>query len=385
MTQNSPYTLAFLFVLASAQVLGSPNDSIPPAKHPIRPADIYRLPLISDPQISPDGKWVSYTLTTIDSLKDSRNSDLWMVSWDGTQDIQLTSSPDGESSGRWSPDGKWLTFLSSRQDSKGAQVWLMDRRGGEGKRLTEIKGGVDDYAWSPDAKRLLLTITDDTPEDTGKIKTTKPYVIDRYQYKQDVEGYRYKKIHTHLYFFDIATKKLDTLTRGGDYDEEGAVWSPDGSQIAFVSNRTPDPDKNENSDIYVIEAKPGATMRQLTTWKGTDNSPRWSPDGSQIAYTRSVSEEDYHMYDEPVLCVIPSAGGQPKLLSRDLDRPVFNPRWSKDGRTIWALVEDNMHQSISAFPIAGGKPEALRLLEDGVITNVVDLSKKRCFHGWGEC
>ena len=352
---------------ASPQAAPQPASQ-QPAKRPIRPADIYRLPSLADPQISPDGKWVSYSVTTIDSLKDSRNSDIWMISWDGSQDIQLTSSPDGESRARWSPDGKWLSFLSSRQEGKGAQVWLMDRRGGEGKRLTEIKGGVDDYAWSPDARKLLLTITDPDPEDTGKVKTTKPYVIDRYQYKQDVDGYRYKKIHTHLYFFDVATKKLDTLTRGGDYDEEGAVWSPDGSQIAFVSNRTPDPDKNENSDIYVIEAKPGAAMRQLTTWKGTDNSPRWSPDGSRIAYTRSVSDEDYHMYDEPVLCVIPAAGGQPTLLSKDLDRPVFNPRWGKDGKTIWALVEDNMQQSVRVFSVSGGKPETLTPLEGGVCT-----------------
>jgi dipeptidyl aminopeptidase/acylaminoacyl peptidase len=355
MIKNSPFTLVALLLLVSAQVSGSATDSIPSVKRPIRPADIYRLPTINDPQISPDGKWVSYTLTTIDSLKDSRNSDLWMVSWDGTQDIQLTSSPDGESRGRWSPDGKWLSFLSSRQEGKGAQVWLMDRRGGEGKRLTEIKGGVDDYAWSPDSKRLLLTITDDDPEDTGKIKTTKPYVIDRYQYKQDVEGYRYKKIHTHLYLFDVAAKKLDTLTRGGDYDEEGAVWSPNGAAVAFVSNRSVDPDKNENSDIYVIDAKPGALMRQLTTWKGSDNSPRWSPDGSQIAYTRSVSDEDYHMYDEPVLCVIPAAGGQPKLLSKNLDRPVFNPRWTPDGRTLLALVTDNREQYLAAFSATDGK------------------------------
>src|ERR1700760_674096 len=130
-----------------------------PAKRPIRPADLYRLPAVSDPQLSPDGKWVSYTLSAIDSLKDSRNADIWMVSWDGSQDIQLTNSPDGESRARWSPDGKWLSFVSSRasvgSEVKGSQVWLMDRRGGEAKRLTEVKGGVNDYAWSPDAKKLL--------------------------------------------------------------------------------------------------------------------------------------------------------------------------------------------------------------------------------------
>jgi dipeptidyl aminopeptidase/acylaminoacyl peptidase len=327
------------------------------ARRPLRPADIYRLPVLSDPQVSPDDKWVSYTMTTIDSLKDSRNSDVWMVSLDGSQDIQLTSSPDGESRARWSPDGKWLSFLSSRQEGKGAQVWLMDRRGGEGKRLTEIKGGVDDYAWSPDSRHLLLTLTDPEPEDTSKIKTTKPYVIDRYQYKADVEGYRYNKIHTHLYLFDVVSHHLDTLTRG-DRDEESAVWSPDGSRIAFVSNRTADPDQNENSDIYVIDASPGASasMRQLTTWKGSDGSPRWSPDGSMIAYTRSVSEEDYHMYDEPVLCVVPSAGGEPRLLSRALDRPVFAPRWAPDGRAILVTVADDRDEYILGFSPKGGDP-----------------------------
>ena len=336
----------------SAQSATTPTAA--PVPRPLRPADLYRLPSISDPQPSPDGKWVSYTMTTIDSLKDSRNSDIWMISMDGTQDIQLTSSPDGESRARWSPDGHYLSFLSSRQESKGSQVWLMDRRGGEGKRLTEIKGGVDDYAWSPDSRQLLLTLTDPDPEDTGKIKTTKPYVIDRYQYKQDVEGYRYKKVHTHLYIFDIATKKLDTLTKGS-FDEGSAVWSPDGLAIAFVSNRTDDPDKNENSDIYVIAAKPGATMRQLTDWKGSDNSPRWSPDGKWIAYTRSVSDEAYHMYDEPILCVISSAGGTPRLLTQSLDRPVFTPRWSKDGKTIIALVEDDRRQYLASFSVTDGK------------------------------
>ena len=333
-----------------------------PGKRPIRPADIYRLSTVSDPQLSPDGKWVSYTLSTIDSLRDSRNTDIWMVRWDGSQDIQLTSGPEGESRARWSPDGKWLSFLSSRAaagtEVKGAQVWLMDRRGGEGKRLTELKGGISDYAWSPDSKKLLLTRTDPDPEDSSKIKTTKPYVLDRYQYKEDVEGYRYKKTHTHLYLFDIDSRKLDTLTRG-NYDEGSAVWSPDGSAIAFVSNRTADPDQNENSDIYVIEARPGATMRQLTEWKGSDNGPRWSPDGKWIAYTRSLSDENYHMYDEPVLCVIPAAGGAPRLLSQALDRPVTSPRWAKDGGSISALVADDREQYVALFSVADGKMSKL--------------------------
>jgi dipeptidyl aminopeptidase/acylaminoacyl peptidase len=276
-----------------------------------------------------------------------------MISWDGSQDIQLTFTPDGESSPRWSPDGKWLSFLSSRQDSKGGQVWLMDRRGGEGKRLTDIKGGVDDYSWSPDGKKLLLTLTDQEAEDTGKVKTTKPFVIDRYHYKEDVEGYRWKKLYTHLYLVDIDTKKMDTLTRG-NHNEGSAVWSPDGSKIALVSNRTEDPDRNENTDIFVIEAKAGANLQQLTYWKGSDEAPRWSPDGKWIAYTRSTYDADYIMYDQPILCVIAAEGGEPKLLSKALDRPVGAPRWSKDGSAIFALVTDDRQRYIASFSPADG-------------------------------
>jgi dipeptidyl aminopeptidase/acylaminoacyl peptidase len=325
-----------------------------PAKRMMRPSDIYRLPAIADAQVSPDGHWVAYTLATIDSAKDKRNTDIWMISWDGSQDIQLTYSTDAEIKPRWSPDGKYLSFLSSREELKGNQVWLMDRRGGEGKKGTDLKGGVSDYAWSPDARKLLLTVTDPEPEDTSKAKTTKPYVIDRYQYKEDIEGYRYKKLYTHLYLFDIGTKKLDTLTKG-NYNEGSATWSPDGSRIAFVSNRTADPDKNENSDIYIIDAKPGAVMKPLTTWAGTDKAPQWSPDGKWIAYTRSTSDADYLMYDQPILCIVSAAGGEPKLLTQALDRPVSNPRWSKDGTAIAALVEDDRQQYVASFSAANGK------------------------------
>jgi dipeptidyl aminopeptidase/acylaminoacyl peptidase len=302
-----------------------------------------------------------------------------MVAISGGDALPLTAEGVSSSHARWSPDGRYISFLSSRQAPerganeflpvegtkfKGSQIWLMDRRGGEGKRLTGTKGGVDDYAWSPDSKKILLTLTDPDPEDSSKIKTTKPYVIDRYQYKQDVQGYRYKKVHTHLYLFDLGTKKLDTLTKGG-FDEGSAVWSPDGSAIAFVSNRTEDPDKNENSDIYIIQAQPGATMRQLTNWKGTDNNPRWSPDGQTIAYTRSVSDEVYHMYDEPVLCVIPAAGGTPKLLTRALDRPIFSPRWTKDGKSIVALVENDRRQYVASFPTDNSTASTMTMITNG--------------------
>ena len=264
-------TIICLLCIACLQIVTAQTT----AKRKMKPADIYRLQTLGDPQVSPEGNWIAYTLTSIDSVANKRNTDLWMVSWDGKQNIQLTSSPDGESQPRWSPDGKYLSFVSSRQGTTSAQIWLMNRLGGEGKQLTSLKHDLVDYSWSPDGKKLLLTIK--TPADTSKPKTPKPIVVNRYQYKRDVEGYITQRQPIHLYLFDIETKKLDTLTSGA-FDEGGAVFSPDGKQIAFVSNHTDDPDRNINADIFVMDAQPNAPAKKITTWSGTDQSPVWSPD-----------------------------------------------------------------------------------------------------------
>lgn len=320
------------------------------SKRKILPSDVYRLQNLSDAQVSPEGGWIAYVLSSVDSTKDKRNSDVWMVSWDGQSNIQLTNSPDGESSPRWSPDGKYISFLSSRQSKKN-QVWIMDRRGGEARKLTDLKHDLSDYKWSPDSKKILLALQD--APDTSKTKTKKPYVLDRYQFKQDIEGYLVKQ-YTHLYLFDVESKKLDTLTKG-NHSEGSAVWSPDGMTIAFVSNRTPDPDKNENTDIFIMAAKKGASEKQLTTWTGSDTNPKWSPDGKQIAYTRSTSSENFIMYDQSIVAVINKDGGEPKLLTKSIDRPVNNHTWSKDGQSIAALVTDDRQRYVAEFNLASGK------------------------------
>ncbi len=333
----------------------------PVSKRPLQPSDVYRLQSIGSPQVSPDGHWVAYALTSVDSAKDKRNTDLWMVSWDGSQSVQLTNSPDGESSPLWSPDGKYLSFLSSRQGAKSTQVWLLDRRGGEAVKLTDVKAGVSDYSWAPDGKKLALIIRDPDPEEkpADSPGTAKPMVINKYQFKRDGAGYiTATDRYSHIYLFDLNSKKLDTLTRG-NFNHSDPVWSPDGKSIAFVSNRTPNPDRNSNTDIFVVEAKPGAQPRQITTWKGEDDSPQWSPDGTRIAYLRSSSDADWMMYDQSILAVVSAEGGEPKLLSATLDRPVSTPRWSKDSKSIAALVSDDRQRYVGLFPAAGGSMSKL--------------------------
>ena len=343
--------------LAPCMAAGQPTAV---TKRPISPSDVYRLQTIGGLQVSPDGEWIVYVLTTTDSSKDKRNSDIWMISRDGKQNVQLTNSPDAEGQPRFSPDGRCISFVAKRGEDKASQVYLLDRRGGEAIKAADVEGALGDYRWSPDGNKLLLVVKDQDFSDTAKTKTRSPYVIDRFHFKQDNEGYLDRRA-THLYLFTLADKKVDTLTTG-KYDEVQPAFSPDGLQIAFVSNRTEDPDKNDNSDIYVMEVKPGAPMKRLTDWPGSDASPVWSPDGQQIAYLQTSSNENFTMYGQNYLAVIPRDGGAPNLLSKPLDRPVNSPRWSGDGKKICFIAKDDRQSLVASFDVATGQ---LTRLVDG--------------------
>jgi dipeptidyl aminopeptidase/acylaminoacyl peptidase len=277
-----------------------------------------------------------------------------MAATDGGAVVQLTHSKEDESNPKWSPDNKSLAFISGREEAKEkSQLWIMDRRGGEARQLTKLKVSISDFAWSPDSKRIVLVIRDqEIRPDSLKDRPAKPIVIDRYHFKEDVRGYLENR-YAHLFLFDVASGKLDTLTNG-NYNQTEPAWSPDGKWIAFTSNRTDDPDRNTNSDIWIVEAKKGAKPRQLTSWVDYDKSPVWSRDGKTIAYLRSISPE-WDIYDESHLAIISVTGGDPILLSKALDRPVTNPEWTPDGKSIVALIEDDRQRYVMSFDSKTGK------------------------------
>ena len=345
-------------------------------KRPLAADDVYNVKEVRDPQRSPDGKWVAYVVSRAIKDTDKNDTDIWMASWDGTQEIQVTSSPDGESQPRWSPDNKYLSFVSSRQGAKGGQLWLMNRAGGEAVKVSDVKGGVSEYAWAPDGKRLVFIVTEPDPrdpkddeKDAEKKKTPPPIVIDRYHFKEDISGYL-RNARTHLFVFDVATKKAEALTSGILYDETAPAWSPDGTQIAFVSKRgTGDVDRNDNTDVWVIDAKPGAQPRQVTTSTASDEGPlSWSPDGKQIAYVNG-EELKYSAYNQNKLTVIPAGGGQARTIAASLDRPVRAPIWSKDGASLTFTVVDDRSQYPARIALTGGRVERL-VTAKGVVGNL---------------
>jgi len=331
---------------------------------PLAVADLDKLKTVSDPAIDPSGNWVAYSVESVDAKADKRFSHLWMTSWDGARTIQLTNrDKESEATPRWSPDGRYLAFISSRADKHDYdQLWLLDRTGGEARPLTKLDGGVIDYAWSPNSREIALIVLDPDPnaddEDAKDKKPPKPIVIDRFQFKRDIDGYLTGR-RQRLTLLDIATGKTRRLTTG-DYDEYLPVFSPDGKRIAFVSNRDKDPDRSYNNDLWVAEAS-GTTQApvRLTSFAGDDNNPdyssypAWSPDGGDIAYIQGGPVELF-AYGTRHLAVVPASGGEPRILTASLDRNVGNPLWSADSKSLSIIVEDDKTKWLGSVSASGG-------------------------------
>jgi dipeptidyl aminopeptidase/acylaminoacyl peptidase len=359
----------------AAALLAAPLAAAEP--RPLKVDDIFSLKTVGDPQISPDGRWVAYTVRWLNPKEDSSDTDLYMIPVEGGTALRLTASPKAETRPRFSPDGRYLAFLSGR-DGKKNQVWLLDRRGGEAVKLTSYKADVSELAWSPDGKRLALVVGDVDPDDEdeekaegdkeGAAKTPKPIVINRLQFKRDGEGYL-RDLHQHLYVFDVASKASTQIT-SGPYDDGDPAWSPDGRVLAFTSNRTAEPDSNDNSDVFVVEAKAGQKPRAVTTAPSTDHEPVFSPDGKWIAYLAGGDPKDF-WYDTNSVAVVPTAGGEPRLLTRALDRNVETPRFSPDGKFIYFVLEDGGNEHLARVPAGGGAVERVIAGERSIQTYVL--------------
>ena len=376
------------------------------------PADILRIANVSDAQISPNGQWVVYTVSSVE--EDKNFSTLWIarmapepymplplpsppvrraasyVDWPDTRSAprQLLPASFPASNPRWSPDSNSIAFLSRQNDVDGIWVVRVDKN--EAPKLIApvqstnffITYAGEPFAWSPDSKRIAyISAKAETPEPPpstsrrGDPRPNDPQVIDRIQYKSRTSLSDNRR--THVWLVEVERAQPLQLTSGLFYDH-AVTFSPRGDEIAFLSNHEPDPDANNNSDIFAVDF--GGQTRQITQTKGCEFDPVWSPDGRSIAYTatqRQITTID-SVAEDTHLWVIPAAGGLARELATDQDRRVRDPRWSPDSRSLIYLAGDRGYTTLYRTGAEGGPSSRFSLFAvDGQLGGGFELQDSR--------
>jgi dipeptidyl aminopeptidase/acylaminoacyl peptidase len=332
--------------LCAVQAIAS---DAPTARRTLAPDDLYRVQDVSDPQVSPDGHWVAYVVTTNEREADEARSAIWMVSWDGSQRLALTPAAEDTGKPKWSPDGRYLAFAAKPAGSDKGQIMLLDRRGGEARQLTSVTGDIGEYAWAPDGKRLAFTMEQGDAE-----KSPKPIVIDVVHFKEDADGYLGAGHGRHLYLIDVESKHSEQLTTDPQFNEDLPTWSPDGRRIAFIRTHERGPDQDGQEDIDVVEPVTGAAPRTIVRAYAPNNQKlAWSPDGTLIAYLQG-NVPKFNAYMQDHLVVAPSAGGTPGPLGEKLDRAVTSFAFAADSASILVTVEDDGTIYPARIELSGG-------------------------------
>jgi dipeptidyl aminopeptidase/acylaminoacyl peptidase len=290
---------------------------------------------VSAPKISPDGRHVVYEQSRTDWERNSFETDLWIADV-ATGETHRLSMPEGSSrDAEWSPDGKWIAFLSSRpgqvKDSPAGktQLYVMPADGGEAMQVTKMEQGVDGFDWAPDSKRVAVSA--EAPE-TKAMKDRKESFGDYHVIHADYEM-------THLWLVELpkadmagrvsAAGEPKLLTKGNDFSVQDFRFSPDGTRIAFTATKDPDLISEGTAQIYTVNVDGGA-VKKLTDANGPNGGPHWSPDGSEIAYT-TANGDKYFFYADQRIAVIPSKGGAAKVVTPDFDEDAGLLEWGPDG------------------------------------------------------
>jgi dipeptidyl aminopeptidase/acylaminoacyl peptidase len=318
------------FIFASAAALFLSATAL--ANRGVTPEDYFAFHFVSDAHISPDGKEAAFVVTVIDKEHNRRNSSIWLVPVDGhAAPRRLSAENVNSTSPRWSPDGTRLAFLSPRSTDAGtsaepphAQICILPMQGGEAQVVTHLKNGVNSFQWSPDGQRFVA-VSRTGPNDAVDPKTRKSDVrhYKHISYKFNDTGWFDDK-RSHLWVVDADTGADRQITSGEDWNDTDPQWSPDGAQIAFVSDRTGhEYDNSYNKDVWVIAAA-GGPLTKISDHAFDDDMPRWSPDGKQILFAGQTARRQF-----PKLYVASSTGGVPShLVTEDLDLIPTDLRWT---------------------------------------------------------
>ncbi len=347
----------------------APLGATSAGKRPLTFEDLFGMKRVSDPQVSPDGKTLVFTMTEKDVEGNSSSTHIYSVPMSGGSPRQLTNGPTSESQPRWSPDGSRLYFVSGREG--GAQVWWLPSAGGEARKLTELKHGASGLVVSPTGKHLLVSgSVPPAPPSPKPPDQCKAKIIDSLLYRHWVSWKDGE--FSHLFVIDAETGKAKDLTEGFLADVPpislsggpGYGFSPDGQEICFAANTEAMVAKSTNNDLFSVPVT-GGKPKKLTTNPANDNAPVYSADGRYIAY-RAMERPGFEA-DRYQLMLYERKTGSIVSLTGSLDRSVGVPSWSDDGQRLLFVSQDEVFRSIYSVSLVG---DVERVLSEGTYSSL---------------
>ena len=346
--------LAGIALGVSSAAVAAPEDGPNPA---FNGSDLFNLSVASDPQISPDGRWIAYVRQSADIMTDRARSAIWIINVATGEERPLIAGPGNHVGPSWSPDGKRLAYASTSEgDSPQLFVRWMDT--GQSVRITGLAESPQGIAWSPDGRRLAYVMT--VPGEGLKLGSAPPKpegaewakplkILDKVTYRADGAGYL-KPGFDHIFMVDALGGAPRQLTFGNFHDGY-PEWGSDGRTIYFSANRDPNWELQAvDSEIYRLDVDNGQ-LAPITDRDGPDAAPRVSPDGSRIAY---VGFDDHKKgYEQSGLYVMNVNGGGVQRIATGLDRDIQQIEWASDGRSIYAGYEENGSVTVSRIGLNG--------------------------------
>lgn len=328
--------------------------------------DILDIKVPSDPNYSPDGKRVAYVVWSMDEKADGYVASIHVADADGSSSLRLTTADARDTSPRWSPDGKHLAFLSTRAEKP--QIWMIRAAGGEAWQVSELDEGVAEFAWSPDGSHIVavsksVTPSGDEPADEAEKSDVKH--ITRIRYKSDDEGFLDFKTR-HLWIVPAFGGEARQLTHADNHASD-PIWSPNGREIAFVTNRSEGREWNNVSEIWVVLAAGGGERPLLSGDSASFGSPSWSPDGSRLAAVGDWEAVAGGSPDSDIW-IVPAGGGDAANITEGFGRSVGDagmsdmyrgssnrPIWTPDGSHLYFITSDSGNSHIYRVPAEGGE------------------------------